>query len=44
MYVVVENYSSLKMEKAMSFQNPKMYREFIDKRPDLFSELKSWSI
>jgi hypothetical protein len=40
---VVENYS-LKMEKAMSFKIPKMYREFIDKRPDLFRELKSWSI
>lgn len=40
---MVENYT-LKMEKAMSFGIPKMYREFIDKRPDLFRELKSWSI
>ena len=39
---VVENYT-LKMEKAMSFEIPKMYREFINKRPDLFKELKSWS-
>ena len=40
---VVENYT-LKMDKTMSFEIPKMYREIIKKRPDLFGELRSWSI
>jgi len=34
----------MKIDKAMSFEIPKMYQEFINKRPDLFKELKSWSI
>ncbi len=40
---VVENYT-LKMDKILGFKIPEMFRDFIEKRPDLFKELKSWYI
>jgi hypothetical protein len=43
MMFVVETFT-LKVDKVMSFPCPKLFQELIKKRPDLFKELKSWSV
>jgi hypothetical protein len=40
---VAENFT-LKMDKILDFKIPAMWQELIKKRPDLFKELKSWSM
>jgi hypothetical protein len=40
---VAENFT-LKMDKILDFKIPAMWQEHIKKRPDLFTELKSWSM
>ena len=35
---------TLKMNKIQNFEIPKMWKNLIEKRPDLFKELKSWSM